>query len=148
MEKDKKKPLFIHQPEYAGGPKALTKFIYENLRYPQAAFDNDVEGMVLVDYDIDYQGNVTATRVLQGIGHGCDEEACRVVRLLKFDVPKNRGIRVLFHKKARIQFKKPKQKAAAPVQTQMQVNYTVTTSQITQKSEVKKEETYSYTIQF
>lgn len=148
MEKDKKKPLFIHQPEYAGGPKALTKFIYENLRYPQAAFDNDVEGMVLVDYDIDYQGNVTATRVLQGIGHGCDEEACRVVRLLKFDVPKNRGIRVLFHKKARIQFKKPKQKAAALVQTQMQVNYTVTTSQITQKSEVKKEETYSYTIQF
>lgn len=148
MEKDKKKPLFIHQPEYAGGPKALTKFIYENLHYPQAAFDNDVEGMVLVDYDIDYQGNVTATRVLQGIGHGCDEEACRVVRLLKFDVPKNRGIRVLFHKKARIQFKKPKQKAAALVQTQMQVNYTVTTSQITQKSEVKKEETYSYTIQF
>jgi TonB family protein len=148
MEKDKKKPLFIHQPEYAGGPKALTKFIYENLRYPQTALDAGVEGMVLVDYDIDYQGNVTATRVLQGIGQGCDEEACRVVRLLKFDVPKNRGVRVLFHKKARIQFKKPKQKAAANVAAQMQVSYTVTPSPAVKKPEGKKEETYSYTIQF
>jgi TonB family protein len=148
MEKDKKKPLFIHQPEYAGGPKALTKFIYENLRYPQTAVEAGVEGMVLVDYDIDYQGNVTATRVLQGIGHGCDEEACRVVRLLKFDVPKNRGVRVLFHKKARIQFKKPKQQPAAGVPGQMQVNYTVAPPQAAKSLEEKKGETYSYTIQF
>lgn len=149
MEKDKKKTLFIHQPEFAGGPKALTKFIYEQLRYPQAAFEAGVEGIVLVDYDIDYQGNVTATRVLQGIGHGCDEEACRVVRLLKFDVPKNRGVRVLFHKKARIQFKKPKQQPAAAAQGQMQVNYTVTTSPpVAENQEDKRGETYNYTIQF
>lgn len=148
MEKDKKKPLFIQQPEYPGGPKSLTKFIYDNLRYPQEALEAAIEGMVLVDYDIDHQGNVLATRVLQGIGHGCDEEACRVVRLLKFDVPKNRGLKVLFHKKARIQFKKPKQKASVPAPVQMQVNYTVTPSPAVENQEGKKGETYSYTIQF
>lgn len=148
MEKDKKKPLFIHQPEYPGGPKALTKFIYGQLRYPKEAFEAGIEGTVVVDYDIDYQGNVTATRVLQGIGHGCDEEACRVVRLLKFDVPKNRGLRVLFHKKARIQFKKPVQQPAAPVPVQMQVTYTVTSAQPVENQEDMKGETYSYTIQF
>ncbi|MBV6440566.1 MAG: energy transducer TonB [Haliscomenobacteraceae bacterium CHB4] len=148
MEKDKKKPLFIHQPEYPGGPKALTKFIYEQLRYPREAVEMGVEGTVVVDYDIDYQGNVTATRVLQGIGHGCDEEACRVVRLLKFDVPKNRGLRVLFHKKARIQFKKPVQQPAAAAPVQMQVTYTVTPSQPVDNPEDKKGEKYSYTIQF
>ena len=147
MEKDKKKPLFIHQPEYAGGPKALTKFIYENLRYPQTALETGVEGMVIVDYDIDYQGNVTATRVLQGLGHGCDEEACRVVRLLKFDVPKNRGLRVLFHKKARIQFKKPKQQPPTVAQGAMQVTYTVTPSPAAEKQAEKKKGTYNYTIQ-
>ena len=146
MEKDKKKPHFIHQPEYPGGPKALTKFLYEQLRYPQTAFEANVEGMVLVDYDIDYQGNVVATRVLQGIGSGCDEEACRVVRLLKFDVPKNRGVRVLFHKKARIQFKKPKQKPAT-AQGEMQVSYTITPSSPAQTPEEKPVTTYSYTIQ-
>ena len=145
MEKDKKKTLFIHQPEYPGGPKTLTKFIYDNLRYPQEAFDAGIEGMIVIDYDIDYQGNVTATRVLQGIGHGCDEEACRVVRLLKFDVPKNRGMRVLFHKKAKIQFKKPVQQPVAA--GQMQVTYSMTPSPAAEKSEGKKEETYSYTIQ-
>ena len=147
MEKDKKKTQFIHQPEYLGGPKALTKFIYDNLRYPPAALEAGIEGMIVIDYDIDYQGNVTATRVLQGIGHGCDEEACRVLRLLKFDVPKNRGLRVLFHKKAKIQFKKPVQKPAEPVPGQMQVTYTVTPVTPPQKPEEKPAATYNYTIQ-
>lgn len=148
MEKDKKKPLFIRQPEYAGGPKALSKFIQANLRYPQSALEAGVEGTVLVEYDIDYQGNVVATRVLQGIGGGCDEEACRVVRLLKFDVPKNRGLKVLFHKKTRIQFKKPVEQTAPA--GQMQVNYTVTSSAPPARSPEEKPapSTYHYTIQF
>lgn len=152
MEKDKKKPLFIHQPEYKGGPKALTQFIYAHLRYPAAALEPGVEGMVLVDYDIDYKGNVVATRVLQGVGHGCDEEACRVVRLLKFDVPKNRGVRVLFHKKARIQFKKPAPVAqlAAPdsPSAALQVSYSLTPVETPAETVAEnKKEVYSYTIQ-
>ena len=51
MEKDKKKTLFIHQPEYAGGPKALTKFIYENPenRYVASLFGdvNDIPTKML-----------------------------------------------------------------------------------------------------
>lgn len=148
MEKDKKKPVFIHQPEYPGGPKALTKFIYEHLRFPADALAAGVEGMVVIDYDIDHLGNVTATRVLQGIGHGCDEEACRVVRLLKFDVPKNRGMKVLFHKKARIQFKKPAAQQETPVQAPMQVTYTITTTMPVEEIDKKPATTYSYTIQF
>ena len=144
MEKDKKKTKFIHQPEYPGGPKELTKFIYAHLRYPQAAFDAGVEGTVLVEYDIDYQGNVFATRVLHSVGSGCDEEASRVVRLLKFDVPKNRGVHVVFHQKARVQFKKP-QPQPAP---EMQVSYTVSNAPEPAKKETPKEGgvTYTYTI--
>lgn len=148
MEKEKKKRQFVHHPEYPGGPKALTKFIYENLRYPQLALEGGVEGVVILEYDIDYQGVVTATRILQGVGHGCDEEAARVVRLLKFDVPKNRGLRVLFHKKANIQFKKPVQKPA-PAQPSMQVSYTVTATPAAEKPAEEKPgtTTYNYTIQ-
>ena len=81
MEKDKKKPTFVNKPEYPGGPKAMTKFLYEQLRYPKSAFESGTQGTVLVDYDIDYQGIVIETRVRQGLGHGCDEEACIVGRL-------------------------------------------------------------------
>ncbi|MEO6760444.1 MAG: energy transducer TonB [Saprospiraceae bacterium] len=145
MGKDKKKPFFIRNPEYPGGPKALTQFIYEQLRYPAAALEASTEGTVFVDYDIDYKGNVIATRVLQGLGHGCDEEACRVVRLLKFDVPTNRNVNVTFHQKLRIQFKKPAP-VAAPA---MQVSYTVTPTETpSAPADKPATETYSYTVQF
>lgn len=124
MEKSKKARDFLQQPQYPGGDKALTEFIYKNLRYPEAALAAEAEGVVLVEYDIDRQGLVTDARVLHGIGHGCDEEACRVVRMLKFDVGKNRGLHVIFHKKARIQFKKqPAPAVVAPPAPEMPMQY-------------------------
>lgn len=149
MEKEKKPKHFIQQPEFPGGPKELTKFIYSNLRYPSAALEAKIEGIVWIEYDIDYKGNVVETRVLQSIGYGCDEEAARVVRMLKFVVGRNRGVRVLFHKKAQIRFKLPapaKIQAPVPQNTgSMQVNYVYTTT-TPEPEEKPKTNTYSYTV--
>ncbi len=147
MEKEKKPKHFIQQPEFPGGPKELTKFIYAQLRYPTAALEAKVEGTVLVEYDIDYKGNVVDTRVLQGLGFGCDEEASRVVRLLKFDVGRNRGVRVLFHKKAHIRFKLPvpAKTPAQPVQASgIQYNY-VYTADTPAAEETPKPSVFTYT---
>lgn len=148
MEKEKKPKHFIQQPEFPGGPKELTKFIYANLRYPPAALEAKIEGVVWIDYDIDYKGNVVETRVLQSVGYGCDEEAARVVRMLKFVVGRNRGVRVLFHKKAQIRFKLPapaKVQVPVPQNTGgMQVNYVYTTT-TPEPEEKPKTNTYSYT---
>lgn len=147
MEKEKKAKHFIQQPEFPGGPKELTKFIYANLRYPAAALEAKIEGTVLVEYDIDYKGNVVDTRILQPLGFGCDEEAVRVVRMLKFAVGRNRGVKVLFHKKAQIRFKLPvPAKTPAPQQpVNMQVNYVYTTAK-PEPAEQPKTNTYSYTV--
>lgn len=147
MEKDKKKIKFIYQPEYPGGPKELTKFIYSQLRYPKLALEANVEGTVYIEYDIDYKGIVVAARVLKGIGHGCDEEAARVVKMLKFSVSRNRGVHVLFHQKVRVKFKKPVEKPA-PQQVEMQVTYSVTPAAKPATAEPEKENTYSYTVKF
>lgn len=150
MEKEKKAKHFIQQPEFPGGPKELTKFIYANLRYPAAAIEAKIEGTVMVEYDIDYKGNVVDTRILQSLGYGCDEEAVRVVRMLKFMVGRNRGVKVLFHKKAQIRFKLPvPAKAPAPVPPQpanMQVNYVYTTTPSSEPAEQPKGNTYTYTV--
>jgi len=156
MEREKKPKHFIQHPEYPGGPKELTKFIYENLRYPPEAVKAKVEGSVYLEYDIDFKGNVVETRIIQGLGFGCDEEAARVVRLLKFAVGRNRGVRVLFHQKAHIRFKFPKPvKQEKPVPQQpMQVQYNyVTTPAKPEKpaGEQPKQQpsaTYSYSIPF
>jgi len=145
MSKEKK-TLFIHQPQFKGGPKEMAKFIYGQLRYPAEALEVGVEGTVFVECGIDHKGNVVTTRVLQGLGHGCDEEACRVLMLLKFDVERNRGVHVLFHKKIKVQFVKPKQ---MPVKQEMQVSYSLTpAAKPASPTEPKQgaEVTYSYTI--
>lgn len=157
MEREKKPKHFIQQPEYPGGPKELTKFIYENLRYPTEAVKAKIEGSVYLEYDIDYRGNVVETRVIQGLGYGCDEEAARVVKMLKFIVGRNRGVRVLFHQKAHIRFKLPKpvkQPVQPPQQpVQMQYNYVTTPSRPAQPASEQPQKqpattTYSYSITF
>ena len=153
MSKEKKDKNFIKKPIYDGGPRALKAFIHENLRYPEAALEEKVEGTVVLKYSIDHKGNVVDTKVISGLGHGCDEEAIRLTRLLKFEVPKTRGVKVLFHRDIKIHFRLPKQKARkvnAPA-TGMQYSYTVTTTKKGPSKETPEGEKgggYSYTISF
>lgn len=61
-------------------------------------------------YSLDGDGKVIATKVIHSLGYGCDEEAIRVIKLLKYHVPKQRKIKVKFHKTINIRFKPPKKK--------------------------------------
>lgn len=147
MHKEKKDKNFIKKPVYPGGLTAMRNFIKENLTYPKAALQNKIEGTVTLKYTIDHKGNVIGTHVIAGLGHGCDEEAERIVRLFKFDVPKSRGVKVLFHKDIHIHFRLPKRKAETPRPGSMQVVYT-TTSSASHSNDVRKKEkkAYQYTI--
>ncbi len=138
MRKEAKDKHFIKKPVYKGGPKALKKFIGENLRYPKEALENKVEGTVYLNYDINYKGEVTDARVIKSVGHGCDEEAVRVVKLLKYEVPKNRGVRVVFHKNIQIHFRLPKEKEKKPP---VQYNYVNTPGKTADPNEQKKSST-------
>jgi protein TonB len=70
-------------PEYPGGHEALIKSIVNEFKYPEKAKKEGIEGKVLIEFVVDKSGNVSETKVIKGIGHGCDEEALRVVKLLK-----------------------------------------------------------------
>lgn len=67
-------------PEYPGGDEELYKFIGKHLKYPKDALEEGIEGKVYVQFMIDKLGRVTNTKVLRGIGFGCDEEALRVIK--------------------------------------------------------------------
>jgi TonB family protein len=68
-----------HFPQGAGG---LAQFLSTNLRYPAEARRDSVRGTVFVGFVINSKGNVSDVLVLKGIGHGCDEEVVRVIRLM------------------------------------------------------------------
>ncbi|MFK8104708.1 MAG: energy transducer TonB [Saprospiraceae bacterium] len=103
--KQKKAKHFIRKPAYPGGLTALRQFIVENLQYPPLALAQKIEGTVYLSYLLNYRGNVLSTKVISSLGYGCDEEAERLVNLLKFKVPVNRGVKVKFRKSIQIHFR-------------------------------------------
>lgn len=67
-------------PAYSGGQTALENYINNNIQYPQDAIDNNVEGVVKVQFGVDENGNViNVSTVGNKIGYGLEEEAIRVV---------------------------------------------------------------------
>jgi TonB family protein len=110
----RKPESFIKQPIYPGGNKAMDEFIKKNLQYPEEAMQQKIEGTVAVEIDIDVYGQVSSAKVKHGIGHGCDEEAIRLVKLLKFQKKKYKGLYVMFHKTINIHFRL--HEASQPVQ--------------------------------
>ncbi len=79
-------------PEFPGGIDALYKFITDNLKYPQLALENAIEGRVYVTFVVDTDGTVKNVRVLRDIGGGCGREAVRVVEMMPKWIPgKQRG---------------------------------------------------------
>ena len=98
---------FIKKAEYPGGSEALKKFIKNNLRYPKEALMHRVEGSVFLRYEVNEEGKVHNISVINGLGYGCDEEAERIIRLLKYSQVKNRGMKVNTKFKLTIHFKLP-----------------------------------------
>jgi protein TonB len=103
---EKKQKQFLTRPSYPGGNKAMSEFISKNLHYPEHALQNDISGSVHLQYVVNDDGIVESVQILKGLGYGCDEEAVRIVKLLKFGKVKNRGLRLKTTKKIRINFNK------------------------------------------
>jgi TonB family protein len=87
-------------PSYPGGIEAMTKFLIENIKYPEEARTKGIQGTVFVAYVVEKDGSVTHVKVLRGIGSGCDEEAVRVVSAMPKWIPgteKGKPVRVEFN---------------------------------------------------
>ena len=74
-------------PEFPGGLEALYKFITDNLKYPQLALENAIQGKVYVTFFVEKDGSVSNVRILRDIGGGCGLEAKRVVESLPKWIP-------------------------------------------------------------
>ena len=105
----KKKDDFIQKAFYQGGVEAMKEFILSNLKYPEEAAANKIEGTVHVQYHINQKGIVFKAKTLTNHGYGLEEEAIRLIKMLKFEVPqKTRGLKVIFNKTTHIHFRLPK----------------------------------------
>jgi TonB family protein len=70
-------------PSYTGGTAEMRKFLKENIKYPESARENRLEGTVFVDFIVDEKGKVRDVTTSDIIGDDVDEsfkaESVRVV---------------------------------------------------------------------
>ncbi|MFD1144041.1 TonB family protein [Larkinella insperata] len=80
---DGKGPIFSvveKLPEFPGGMQGLTRFINDNLQYPEAAKRAYVSGKVFVSFVINTDGSFQDIQVMKGVGFGTDEETVRLIK--------------------------------------------------------------------
>jgi len=107
MKKDKNPPKLLTKVVYPGGEKAMSRFVQTHLNYPSEAMENEIEGDVLIKYRVGSHGKVLDAKVEKGIGSGCDEEALRLVKLLKFNSQVNKKIKSYHNMSVTIHFRLP-----------------------------------------
>lgn len=123
MEKDTTKDDILttveEVPEYQGGMPALFKWLGQNIRYPQIARNNGIQGTVFVGFVVEKDGSIsnvsikrsaaresidtitqvdpvtyaTKTKIVKGlIGEDLDDEAIRVVAIMpRWKAGKHKG---------------------------------------------------------
>jgi TonB family protein len=102
-------PVFTmveQSPSFPGGGKAFSQFLNKNIRYPQQARKNKVQGRVIATFVVEPNGELTDIKIVRGIGSGADEESVRVLKMSpKWEPGVQNGHKVRVQYTVPIQFK-------------------------------------------
>ena len=108
-DSDDKLSSTVEMATPAGGRRAFKQYLEKNLRYPEQALENKVEGRVTIQFTVESSGSLTDFRVIKGIGNGCDEEVIRLIQQGPKWTPTKRNSESLRdHVKVRMKFELPK----------------------------------------
>lgn len=98
VQKPKEEQIFVavEQPaEFPGGMAALMRWLNNNMRYPEAAQQNDIQGRVIVNFVVEKDGSIANVKIAKGVDKDLDREALRVVKKMpKWQPGKNNGVAV------------------------------------------------------
>ena len=72
---------------FNGGDDSLRTFIARNLKYPQVARENNIEGRVMVRCNLNERGIITNPVVKRSLEWSCDSAALEVVRKMPPWIP-------------------------------------------------------------
>jgi TonB family protein len=94
--------------EPVGGHRYFKKYLEEKLRYPEQAFEQNIEGRVTVQFTVEPDGILSDFRIVKGLGYGCDEELIRLIKEGPAWSPSKSNNRPVKEKvKVRLKFEKP-----------------------------------------
>jgi len=86
----------------------MLQHIYSNVVYPAEARDAGVEGMSVISFIVEADGQITNPKILRSVGYGTDKEVLRIVNNMPNWIPgKQEGerVRVKFNLPVRFKLK-------------------------------------------
>lgn len=93
------------ESEFPGGMSAWARYLNRNLRYPQDAIDNEVQGTVIVQFIVDKEGNVSDVEAVSGANELRDEAVRVIKKSGKWTPAVQNGRQVKSYKKQPIVFR-------------------------------------------
>lgn len=67
-------------PEFIGGDEKMYEYIQANLKYPELALENKIEGNSIVSFIVLNTGELTDVKAVKKIGWEMDREAIRIIK--------------------------------------------------------------------
>ncbi len=79
-------------PQYPGGLAAMLKYIRENIKYPEQAMKERIQGRVTVSFIIEKDGSISDVKAVRSVHPLLDKEAVRMVKSMpKWSPGKHNG---------------------------------------------------------
>ena len=74
-------------PSFLGGEKRLSSFLSANIQYPYIAKTEEIQGRVIVQFNVMPDGSITDVKVTESVHPALDKEAIRVVKSMPRWIP-------------------------------------------------------------
>ena len=86
---------FQQLPKYNGGYERMIAYLNRTIKYPRKAKEKNISGTVHVSFIVTKEGQVIRPRVIKSVHPLLDNEALRVVRIMKQWIPGKTNDRVI-----------------------------------------------------
>ncbi len=106
------------KPVFSSQDVNFSNFVARNLKYPEAAFKQNVSGIVKLKFVVEQSGRISNIVVVETIGGGTTSEAIRVVKLMKWHPGINKGKAVRTFMQIEIRFDIAKKTVGGSVPSQ------------------------------
>ncbi|MBT3302407.1 MAG: TonB family protein [Bacteroidetes bacterium] len=74
--------IFENPPQFKDGDSGRNKFLWKNIQYPDLERDNGIQGLVVVEFVVNKNGNIQDVAIKKGITPNINKEVLRIIGLM------------------------------------------------------------------
>jgi len=80
------------EASFPGGNDSLFRIIFSKLQYPDEAIAENLQGEILLSFNVNFDGKVQRPSIISGVGYGIDEKVIDIIKELIFEPATMNGV--------------------------------------------------------